>query len=300
MRNGCILIDKEAGWTSFDVVSKIRGIAGQRKVGHTGTLDPDATGLLLVLLGSATRAVSVLPDHTKEYEAVMRLGLTSDTEDAGGQILSDHTEEALQLTPERIAEALHRFTGEILQVPPMYSAKKVGGRKLYELARAGKTVERQAVPVRILSIRLTEIRLPEVSLLVRCSGGTYIRSLCRDIGADLGCGALMQSLRRTEASGFRVEDARTLSRIQEMKDRDDFSFILPVDTLFKSLPACYVLPEGAKMALNGNRLPDSLVSGEGGLDEKARMYLSDRMIGIYRHTDGFFVPVKIFPEVGET
>ena len=185
MLNGIINVYKEAGYTSHDVVAKLRGILGQKKIGHTGTLDPGAVGVLPVCLGKATKACSILEEHEKSYRATLLLGLTTDTEDSSGKILSENE---VSVTGDEIRDIIMAFVGEYDQVPPMYSAKKIGGKKLYELARQGIVVERKACPVKILDIRLEEIQIPRVIFTVTCSKGTYIRSLCRDIGEKAGCG----------------------------------------------------------------------------------------------------------------
>ncbi|MBR6485868.1 MAG: tRNA pseudouridine(55) synthase TruB, partial [Lachnospiraceae bacterium] len=183
--NGIINIYKEPGFTSFDVVAKLRGICHQKKIGHTGTLDPDATGVLPVCLGSATRVCDLLTDKTKEYETVLLFGIVTDTQDISGKVLEEHY---VNLTDEDVISCVKEFTGDIMQIPPMYSAIKVDGKKLYELARQGKEVERKPRPVTIHSIDIVDISLPRVTMRISCSKGTYIRTLCHDIGNRLGCG----------------------------------------------------------------------------------------------------------------
>ena len=208
MIHGIINVYKEKGFTSHDVVAKLRGIVGQKKIGHTGTLDPDATGVLPVCLGKATKLCDLLTDKNKTYEAVLLLGKTTDTQDITGEVLEEKSTEAL--TEEKVREAIEGFIGDYEQIPPMYSALKVNGKKLYELAREGKVIERKARPVKILDIQILEIDLPKVRMEVSCSKGTYIRTLCHDIGEKLGCGGCMESLIRTRVSTFRIEDAKTL------------------------------------------------------------------------------------------
>ena len=186
MIHGIINVYKEKGFTSHDVVAKLRGIVGQKKIGHTGTLDPDATGVLPVCLGKATKLCDLLTDKNKTYEAVLLLGKTTDTQDITGEVLEEKSTEAL--TEEKVREAIEGFIGDYEQIPPMYSALKVNGKKLYELAREGKVIERKARPVKILDIQILEIDLPKVRMEVSCSKGTYIRTLCHDIGDKLGCG----------------------------------------------------------------------------------------------------------------
>ena len=205
MIHGIINVYKEKGFTSHDVVAKLRGIVGQKKIGHTGTLDPDATGVLPVCLGKATKLCDLLTDKNKTYEAVLLLGKTTDTQDITGEVLEEKSTEAL--TEEKVREAIEGFIGDYEQIPPMYSALKVNGKKLYELAREGKVIERKARPVKILDIQILEIDLPKVRMEVSCSKGTYIRTLCHDIGEKLGCGGCMESLIRTRVSTFRIEDA---------------------------------------------------------------------------------------------
>ena len=201
MMNGIIIIDKETGFTSHDVVAKMRGICGQRKIGHTGTLDPLATGVLPVCLGSATKLCDMLADRDKEYETELLLGTETDTQDITGQILARYP---VDISEDRVKDAVFSFAGEYLQVPPMYSALKVGGKKLYELARAGKEVERKARPVQIYELEILEYRLPVVRMRVACSKGTYIRTLCADIGQKLGCGGTMQSAPESEGFPWRM------------------------------------------------------------------------------------------------
>ena len=202
MVNGIINVYKEKGYTSFDVVAKLRGIFKQKKIGHTGTLDPDATGVLPVCLGKATKLCDLLTDKNKTYEAVLLLGKTTDTQDITGEVLEEKSTEAL--TEEKVREAIEGFIGDYEQIPPMYSALKVNGKKLYELAREGKVIERKARPVKILDIQILEIDLPKVRMEVSCSKGTYILTLCHDIGEKLGCGGCMESLMRTRVSTFRA------------------------------------------------------------------------------------------------
>ena len=215
---------KEKGFTSHDVVAKLRGIVGQKKIGHTGTLDPDATGVLPVCLGKATKLCDLLTDKNKTYEAVLLLGKTTDTQDITGEVLEEKSTEAL--TEEKVREAIEGFIGDYEQIPPMYSALKVNGKKLYELAREGKVIERKARLVKILDIQILEIDLPKVRMEVSCSKGTYIRTLCHDIGEKLGCGGCMESLIRTRVSTFRIEDAKTLDEIETLKQEGKLAELL--------------------------------------------------------------------------
>ena len=219
MANGILIIDKPAGWTSMDVCAKLRGMFHEKRVGHAGTLDPMATGVLPVFLGRATRAVEFAADSDKEYIAGLKLGVITNTQDTTGEILE---ERPVEVGKEQLCQVLERFTGDIEQIPPMYSAIKVGGKKLYELARKGKEVERKPRPVTIHALEVLDDAPPEGSdylLRVACSKGTYVRTLCHDIGQALGCGGCMSSLRRVKAAGFTLSDSVTLQAVQEAVDR---------------------------------------------------------------------------------
>ena len=213
MVNGIINVYKEKGYTSFDVVAKLRGIFKQKKIGHTGTLDPDAEGVLPVCLGKATKVCDLLTDKSKEYEAVLLLGKVTDTQDITGTVLE---EKDVKVTEEAVRETVLSFVGDYMQIPPMYSALKVNGKKLCDLAREGKTVERQARPVKILTIDILDVTLPRVRMRVHCSKGTYIRTLCQDIGEKLGCGGCMESLLRTQVSEFLLKDALKIGEIEQL------------------------------------------------------------------------------------
>ena len=234
MPSGIIIINKPAGWTSMDVCAKLRGIFHEKRVGHAGTLDPMATGVLPVFVGQATKAVSFAESSEKEYLARLRLGLTTDTQDTTGTVLS---ELPVTVTEEDLRAVLPRFTGEIEQIPPMYSAVKVRGRKLYELARKGAEVERKPRAVTIFALELLgQTGKNEYALRVRCSKGTYIRTLCHDIGAVLGCGGAMSALERTMAAGFTLSEAVTLEQVQAQKE----SLLRPTDSLFRSYGAYHI------------------------------------------------------------
>ena len=234
MPSGIIIINKPAGWTSMDVCAKLRGIFHEKRVGHAGTLDPMATGVLPVFVGQATKAVSFAESGEKEYLARLRLGLTTDTQDTTGTVLS---ELPVTVTEEDLRAVLPRFTGEIEQIPPMYSAVKVQGRKLYELARKGAEVERKPRAVTIFALELLgQTGKNEYALRVRCSKGTYIRTLCHDIGAVLGCGGAMSALERTMAAGFTLSEAVTLEQVQAQKE----SLLRPTDSLFRSYGAYHI------------------------------------------------------------
>ena len=234
MPSGIIIINKPAGWTSMDVCAKLRGIFHEKRVGHAGTLDPMATGVLPVFVGQATKAVSFAESGEKEYLARLRLGLTTDTQDTTGTVLS---ELPVTVTEEDLRAVLPRFTGEIEQIPPMYSAVKVQGRKLYELARKGAEVERKPRAVTIFALELLgQTGKNEYALRVRCSKGTYIRTLCHDIGAVLGCGGAMSALERTMAAGFTLSEAVTLEQVQAQKE----TLLRPTDSLFRSYGAYHI------------------------------------------------------------
>lgn len=258
MTNGIINVYKERGYTSFDVVAKLRGILHEKKIGHTGTLDPDATGVLPVCVGSATKVCGMLTDKDKVYKAVLHLGLSTDTQDATGKVLKDCSAEAGQLSPDAVRAAIESFVGTYEQIPPMYSALKVNGKKLCDLARAGIEVERKARTVTIYSIEIEEMNLPFVTMQVHCSKGTYIRTLCSDIGELLGVGGSMESLVRTRVSVFTIEKAYTLSEIEEYRDREALDEIfMPVDAVFEGVPKLHVEEKALPLLKNGNRLKAS-------------------------------------------
>ena len=230
MANGIIIIDKPAGWTSMDVCAKLRGILKTKKIGHAGTLDPMATGVLPVFVGRATRAVSFAEGGEKEYVAGLRLGRTTNTQDTEGQTL---TQAPVTVRREELEAVLPRFTGEISQIPPMFSAIKINGQKLYDLARQGKEVERKARAVTIFVLEVVEqVSETDYILRIRCSKGTYVRTLCHDIGQALGCGGCMFSLRRTMAAGFILDESVTLERMQEGGE----ALLRPTDSLFRDRP----------------------------------------------------------------
>ena len=256
MPNGIIIIDKPAGWTSMDVCAKLRGILHEKRVGHAGTLDPMATGVLPVFVGQATKAVSFAENGRKVYEAVLQLGRVTDTQDTTGETLE---ERAVTVTADDVRAALPRFLGEIEQIPPMYSAIKVNGQKLYDLARQGKEVARKPRRITIYDLALTEdMGGGRYALRVECSKGTYIRTLCHDLGQALGCGGCMAALRRTEASGFRIGEAVTL----EDAAREGEALLRPLDSLFRTYPA-FTIPNAAleKKCLCGNPLRVRLADG---------------------------------------
>lgn len=258
MANGILIVDKPAGWTSQDVAAKLRGVFHERRIGHSGTLDPMATGVLVLFVGRATRAVEFAERDSKEYLAGLRLGLVTNTQDTSGETLETHP---VAVTREELDAALDAFRGDISQIPPMYSAIKIGGKKLYELARRGEEVERKPRPVTIYELEVVEQTAPDAfTLRIRCSKGTYVRTLCHDIGRALGCGGCMSALRRTMAAGFTLADAVTLERVQ----LEGESLLQPVDSLFRAYPAYHIRTERAEaLCRNGNPLapPDAPADG---------------------------------------
>ena len=250
MINGVINIYKERGFTSHDVVAKLRGILKQKKIGHTGTLDPEAEGVLPVCLGKGTRLCDMLTDHSKVYEAVLLLGQSTDTQDVSGNVLQ---EAPVDVSEEEVREAIMSFVGPYDQIPPMYSALKVNGQKLCDLARAGKEVERKARPVEIYEIQIEEIHLPRVRMTVSCSKGTYIRTLCHDIGEKLKCHGCMESLLRTRVGQFLLKDSLTLAQVEAYRDENRITeIVMPVDQVFSDCPALKLTKEAAKLGYNGN------------------------------------------------
>ena len=293
-RSGVINIYKEAGYTSHDVVAKLRGILKQKKIGHTGTLDPQAQGVLPVCLGKGTKLCDLLADHDKEYEAVLRLGITTDTQDMEGNVLQ---ESSVQVSEEEVCTCILSFQGEQMQVPPMYSALKVGGKKLYELAREGKTIERKPRPVVFYEIRILDMDLPLVRISVTCSKGTYIRTLCNDIGEKLGCGGAMEELLRTQSGNFTLEESMTLSQVEEAVANGTIGEkIVSIEDVLSMYPALICTPEGDRLLGNGNPVPEELVQG-GSREEKVRMYKSSgNFTGIYGWDERKqkYVPVRMF------
>ena len=245
--NGIVIIDKPAGWTSQDVVSKLRGILKSRRIGHGGTLDPMATGVLPVFVGRATRGVEFFEHAEKTYEATIRLGLTTDTEDTSGTVLE---EKEVSVSEEDFLGVLPKFRGKIQQIPPMYSALKVNGQKLYDLARKGREVERQPREIEIFKLECLEFNGAEARLLVHCSKGTYIRTLCKDIGEALGCGGCMAALRRVTAGEYTIGDAVTLDELIAAENPENY--LRPVDSMFRNYPAVTLTPNQEKRCRNGN------------------------------------------------
>lgn len=298
MINGILNVYKEAGFTSHDVVGKLRGILRQKKIGHTGTLDPDAVGVLPVCLGNATKLCDMLVDKEKSYEVRFLLGVETDTQDLSGTVLARHE---VTVTPQEAEEAVMGFVGDYQQIPPMYSAKKVNGKKLYELAREGKVIERKPCPVTIHSIQIKEIALPYITMEVQCSKGTYIRTLCHDIGSKLGCAAAMQDLKRTKSGIFTIEDSATLSEIEALSKEGRIGEIcIPVERMLVNYPSVTVNNTSKRLLDNGNALKcENLVA----IPEEARnacgvkVYAPDgRFLAIYRYEEDNerFIPVKMF------
>jgi len=300
MINGIINVYKEKGFTSFDVVAKMRGIFHQKKIGHTGTLDPDAEGVLPVCLGKATKVCDLLTDKDKEYRAVLLLGQETDTQDISGEVL--HSSE-VTVSEAQVREAVLSFVGEYNQVPPMYSALKVNGQKLCDLARKGITVERKARMVMIHNIEIISINLPEVEMVVSCSKGTYIRTLCDDIGKKLGCFGCMKSLLRTKVDQFKIENAYKLSELEQrvQLSENDWEFLQPVDTVFHKYKSILTIAEAQKLVENGNRIPCEMISGfsEDKKLDCVRLYDANmRFIGLYTYLEESkeYKPIKLFME----
>ncbi len=288
--NGILIVDKPRDWTSHDVVAKLRGIYRERRIGHSGTLDPMATGVLAVFLGRATRAVELCENDEKTYVAGLRLGTVTNTQDITGEVLETRPVDVKQPQLEAV---LSRFTGSQQQIPPMYSAVKIQGKKLYELARKGQTVERKPRDIVIHRLKLLGREGEDYILEVRCSKGTYVRTLCHDIGAALGCGGCLSSLRRTAAGRFSLEDAVTLEEIQTARERGEHEALLrPVDSLFSHLPALTVRGERERRMRNGGSVPAQMPDG------LCRVYgESGEFLLLGRVAAGTLTTVKSFFEV---
>ena len=296
MYDGIINVYKEKGFTSFDVVAKMRGILGQKKIGHTGTLDPAAEGVLPVCAGKGTRLCDMLTDHDKTYRATLLLGVVTDTEDTTGTVLEEKNTD--HLTEEAVCEAILSFVGDYDQIPPMYSALKVDGKKLYELAREGKVIERKARPVKIHEIVIESVNLPEVVMSVSCSKGTYIRTLCNDIGAKLGVGGCMKDLLRTKVGRFLLEDTLKLSDLQKLKDEGRLAeAVYPLEEVFADCPEIRATDEVLdKLVKNGNpiRLKEIGPVSDG---DAYKVYSMDgQFLGIYEYKEekGMLYPKKMF------
>ncbi len=302
--NGIINVYKEQGYTSHDVVAKLRGILNMKKIGHTGTLDPEAVGVLPVCIGKATKLCDMITDWNKTYEAVMLLGVTTDTQDTTGQIISECE---VNVSEVDILEACNSFVGEYNQIPPMYSALKHNGKKLYELARAGIEIEREPRKVTIKSIHINDIDLEDkgkkVTFTVECSKGTYIRTLCEDIGKKLGCGACMMKLIRTRVGCFGLDQSITVNEIAAHVLKGDLSdYVKNIDDMFETYRKIVIKPDFDKLLYNGNKLPFSAVVQEDEdiqlLDmEKYRVYDKDnKFIGVYGYESGGLFLIKMFYE----
>lgn len=288
---GILLVDKEEGWTSSDVVAKLRGILHERRIGHAGTLDPLATGLLVVMVGQAAKASDYLMHHDKHYTAHLRLGLTTDTQDITGRILS---EVKCSVTSEMLQSVLPSFLGESEQIPPMYSAIKIGGQKLYDIARKGGEVERKPRKINIPFLAMTGLAGEDYILDIDCSAGTYIRTLCNDIGQQLGCGGVMTALRRTASGIFRVEDAHTVSQIAEaVRNGRTDSLLIPVDRAFGEYPAIQVSEEDSERICHGNPIENN---AEDGL---YRVYDASRFLMLGRQDHEFLKIEKAFYGVNQ-
>ena len=290
MPSGIIIIDKPAGWTSQDVAARLRGVFHERRIGHGGTLDPMATGVLPIFVGRATRAVEFFEHAEKEYVAGLRLGVQTDTQDLTGEIVAQRP---VSVTREQVQAALEGFLGVQEQLPPMYSAVKIGGKKLYELARQGKTVERKPRQIELLELELLSGENADWQFRVRCSKGTYVRTLCHDIGQALGCGGCMSSLRRTKAGGYGLDRAVTMEEIISMDD--PVACLLPVDSVFDWLPRVTVHENQLRAIYNG-----AAVKASGLADGSYRVYAPDGtflMVGLAE--GGTLKTVKSFFEVSK-
>ena len=254
--NGIVIVDKPQGWTSQDVTARLRRVFNTRRIGHGGTLDPMATGVLPVFVGRATRGVEFFEHAEKTYETVLRLGITTDTEDITGTVL---TEQDAFVTGEMLEEVLEKFRGDIMQVPPMYSALKVNGQKLYDLARRGKEVERQPRPITIHELTLLGMEAEGIRLRVRCSKGTYIRTLCKDIGQALGCGGCMAELRRVAAGEYTAQEAVPLQELLETENPDQY--LRPVDSMFRNYPQVTLSEKQETRCRNGNSFSVQMADG---------------------------------------
>ncbi len=297
--DGIIVLDKPQDFTSFDAVAVVRGLTRERHIGHTGTLDPMATGVLPLLLGRATKAASLLPDTDKSYTADFRFGERRDTGDSTGALLE--TDET-PVDRAALEAVLPQFTGDVLQVPPMYSAVSVNGQRLYKLARQGMEIERAARPVHIASLKLLDYNAAQRAgrLIVTCSKGTYIRTLIEDIAATLSTGGVMTALRRTAACGFTLDDAVSLDALKALRETGDFSGVLrPVEKLFAPLPAVHVTPAQGKRYLNGGALDFARCRScgpEPGTGERVAVYSGGRFLGLAALDGGALRYVKAFAE----
>ena len=301
MINGVINVYKEPGFTSHDVVAKLRGILKQKKIGHMGTLDPNAMGVLPVCLGKATKLCDILSEKDKTYNATLLLGLDTDTQDTSGEVISKaDTDSIMELSEDKVFETIKSYIGDYDQIPPMFSAIKIGGEKLYNLARRGEVIERPARHCRIIDITVTKMELPRVDLHVTCSKVTYIRTLCHDIGKDLGVGGCMEKLVRTKVERFSVEDSITLKQIEEFRDNNTLEdYITPVDEMLGNYSKCMVSKGAEKLVYNGNIFTSGntflKMNHEDG--QIVRVYTSEgEFIGLYKFNSEkqIYKPVKMF------
>lgn len=301
MINGVINVYKEPGYTSHDVVARLRGILKQKKIGHMGTLDPEAVGVLPVCLGKATKLCDILSEKDKTYSAVMLLGMETDTQDTTGEVIAQAEESKLQsLDENKVIETVKSYIGEYDQIPPMYSAIKINGQKLYELARKGEVIERPARHCRIIDITITKVELPRITMNVICSKGTYIRTLCHDIGQDLGVGACMEKLVRTKVERFDVKDSITLEQIEEFRDNETLhKYILPIDEMLDKYSKCIVAENAEKLVYNGNIFTtrNTLLKMNNEDGQTVRVYTCDgKFVGLYgfEADKQIYRPLKMF------
>ncbi len=285
--NGIVIVDKPAGWTSQDVTARLRRVFNTRRIGHGGTLDPMATGVLPVFVGRATRGVEFFEHAEKTYETVLRLGITTDTEDTTGTVLEQRP---VRVTADRLEAVLAQFRGEILQVPPMYSALKVDGQKLVDLARKGKTVERKPRPITIHELTLLGMEGEDVRLRVRCSKGTYIRTLCKDMGEALGCGGCMAQLRRVQAGEYTIAEAVPLAQLLEAGEPE--AFLRPVDSMFRNHPGVTLSANQEKRCRCGNAFSVKMEEGTYRAYSQAGEFLM-----LARVENGVMSTIKSFFEV---
>ena len=297
MINGVINVYKEKGFTSHDVVAKLRGIVKQKKIGHTGTLDPDATGVLPVCLGNATKLCDMLTDKSKEYVTTMRLGFCTDTQDISGEVLESSE---ISVSEDEVVKTINSFVGKYEQIPPMYSALKVNGKKLYELAREGIEVERKARSIEIFEIEILDIKLPDITMRVHCSKGTYIRTLCHDIGLKLKCFGTMVALERTKVSSFILENAYKLNEIEKMVQENKLNEIVTKTEDMFELMSVSVIPECEKLLFNGNPIYLNQIRERIRIldKEQVKVYAKDKFCAVYQcdEAKGMLKPVKMFLE----
>lgn len=297
MINGVINVYKEKGFTSHDVVAKLRGIVKQKKIGHTGTLDPDATGVLPVCLGNATKLCDMLTDKSKEYVTTMRLGFCTDTQDISGEVLESSE---VSVSEDEVVKTINSFVGKYEQIPPMYSALKVNGKKLYELAREGIEVERKARSIEIFEIEILDVKLPDITMRVHCSKGTYIRTLCHDIGLKLKCFGTMVALERTKVSSFILENAYKLNEIEKMVQENKLNEIVTKTEDMFELMSVSVILECEKLLFNGNPIYLNQIRERIRIldKEQVKVYAKDKFCAVYQcdEAKGMLKPVKMFLE----